>query len=343
MVKVKEIAAAVGVSPSVVSAVLNGSRHVRMSEATRAQVLAKIEELGYTANFAARSLRTSRSGVLAVVAPKLSNPVFAPMFDGIHDAAEESGYVIMLAEATRLVDGSRMLERILGHGQVDGTILRPSSGIDSAGVRSVFRGQAPIVVLDEVPDLAQPWLAIDDVAAGRVATEHLLERGHTRIGYLGGWFHAHATFQPLEGFRHNNLRRLDGYQAALSAAGIEPRTDYVIETDYTAHAGREAVKQLTALRDRPTAIVVNNATTSIGLVGGAIAAGLRVPDDLAVIAIHDIDMLSEVSPAISAVRMPMYELGYTGTKLAAKAIDGETFESYVIKDPPPHILHRETT
>ncbi|PZF84826.1 LacI family DNA-binding transcriptional regulator [Jiangella anatolica] len=343
MVTVKEIAAAAGVSPSVVSAVLHGSRHVRMSEATRALVLAKVEELGYTTNFAARSLRTARSGVLAVVAPKLSNPVFTPMLDGIHDAAEERGYVIMLAEAMRLVDGSRMLERILGHGQVDGTILRPSADLDSAGVRSMLQRDAPVVVLDEVPDRAQPWLAIDDAAAARVATEHLLERGHTRIGFLGGWLRPHATFRPREGFRHINLRRLDGYHAALRAAGIEPRAEDVIESDYAASAGRAAIERIVALPDRPTAFVVNNATTSVGVVGGAIAAGLRLPDDLAVVAIHDIDVLADVTPTISAVRMPMYELGHTGTTLLARAIEGERISSQVLTSPPPELRHRETT
>lgn len=342
MVTVKAIAAAVGVSPSVVSAVLNGSRHVRMSEATRAQILAKIEELGYTPNLAARSLRTARSGVLAVVAPKLSNPVFTPMLDGIHDAAEECGYAIMLAEATRLVDGSRMLERILGHGQVDGTILRPSSDIDSGGVRAVFEREAPIIVLDQVPEPEQPWLAIDDEAAGRVATEHLLTLGHTRIGFVGGWLHPHGDFRPAAGFRHSNLRRVDGYRAALTAAGITPRAEDVVESDHAAHAGRAAVAEVLARPDRPTALVVNNATTSIGVVGGAVQAGLRVPDDLAVVAIHDIDVLADVSPSISSVRMPMYELGHRGVHLLTRAIRGEALQSDII-DLPPVVVRREST
>ncbi|RXZ68640.1 LacI family DNA-binding transcriptional regulator [Agromyces albus] len=343
MVTVKSIAAAVGVSPSVVSAVLRGSRHVRMSDATRAKILEAIEEMGYTANFAARSLRTSRSGVLAVVAPKLSNPVFAPMLDGIHDAAEENGYAIMLAEAMRLVDGSRALERILGQGQVDGTILRPSSDVDSEGVRSVFKREAPILVLDEVPDAGQPWLAIDDVAAGRVAAEHLLELGHTRIGFLGGWFSAHQGFRPPAGFRHAGQRRLEGYREALQAAGIEPRPDDVIESDYAAHAGRVAVARIMELRDRPTAFVVNNATTSLGVVGGAIEAGLRVPEDLAIVAIHDIDVLEDVNPSITAVRMPMYELGHRGVTLVAHAIEGEEILSGIITSPPPELIRRRTT
>lgn len=340
MATVKSIAAAVGVSPSVVSAVLNGSRHVRMSDATRAKILQAVEEMGYTANLAARALRTSRTGVLAVVAPKLSNPVFAPMLDGIHDAAEENGYAVMLAEAMRLVDGSRALERILGQGQVDGTILRPSSDVDSEGVRSVFKREAPILVLDEVPETDQPWLAIDDVAAGRVATEHLLEQGHTRIGFLGGWFDAHQSFRPREGFRHAGRRRLEGYQLALQSAGIDPRPEDVIECDYTARAGHEAVARLSGIRDRPTAFVVNNATTSLGVVGGAIAAGLRVPEDLAVVAIHDIDVLEDMNPPITAVRIPMYELGHRGVTMVARAIEGEEMTSEVIASPAPELIRR---
>jgi LacI family transcriptional regulator len=343
MVTVKSIAAAVGVSPSVVSAVLNGSKHVRMSDTTRAKILEAIEEMGYTANLAARSLRTSRSGVLAVVAPKLSNPVFAPMLDGIHDAAEENGYAVMLAEAMRLVHGSRALERILGQGQVDGTILRPSSDVDSEGVRSVIKRDSPILVLDEVPDAGQPWLAIDDAAAGRAAAEHLLELGHTRIGFLGGWFSAHQDFRPPEGFRHAGQRRLEGYRGALEAAGIEPRPGDVIESDYTAHAGHAAVARILEIDDRPTAFVVNNATTSLGVVGGAIEAGLRVPEDLAIVAIHDIDVLEDVIPSITAVRMPMYELGHRGVALVARAIEGEAMPSGIITSPAPQLIRRRST
>lgn len=314
-----------------------------MSDATRTKVLEAIEEMGYTANLAARSLRTSRSGVLAVVAPKLSNPVFAPMLDGIHDAAEHNGYAVMLAEAMRLVDGSRALERILGLGQVDGTVLRPSSDVDSEGVRSVFKRESPILVLDEVPEAGQPWLAIDDVSAGRVAAEHLLELGHTRIGFLGGWFEAHQNFRPQVGFRHAGRRRLEGYQFALHAAGIESRAEDIIESDYTARAGYEAVARLAGLRDRPTAFVVNNATTSLGVVGGALGAGMRVPEDLAVVAIHDIDVLEDMNPPITAVRIPMYELGYRGVTMVARAIEGEEMISKVITSPAPELIRRRST
>ncbi|GAB3821902.1 LacI family DNA-binding transcriptional regulator [Tessaracoccus terricola] len=343
MATLKQVAEAVGVSPSVVSAVLNGSRHVRMSQATRAQILLKVEELGYAPNLAARSLRTSRSGVLALVAPKLSNPVFAPMFDGIHDAAEEKGYAIMLAEATRLVHGSQLLERILGHGQVDGTLLRPSSDLDPSSVQSVLEGKAPIVVLDKTPDTDQPWVAIDDEAAGRVAAEHLLARGHARIGFLGGWLGRHGDFRPAEGFRHSTLRRLDGFKAALRAAGLEPSDKDVIESDHGAHAGREAVMNVLKSPDRPSALVVNNATTALGVVGGAQRAGLRVPDDLAVVAIHDIDVLADVTPTISSVRMPMYELGYQGVLLLDQAVRGERIDPMLLDSPRPQVIVRESS
>jgi LacI family transcriptional regulator len=328
MATVKSIAAAAGVSPSVVSAVLHGSKHVRVSEATRSRVQRAVDEAGYVPNHAARALRLQRTGVLAMVLPKLENPVYHRLVDGIYDAADEHEYSVLLGDGVRVTSGSLMLQRLVGGGQVDGTLIRPASTMSQELLAQIRAGGAPIVILDGT-SVRDHWVALQDELGAHVATQHLIDKGHERIAYLGQTRYQHE--------------RVDGYRRALRESGLASPDDYVIHSEQGTHDGYEKFPALLALSPRPTAVVVNNTTTAVGVLAAASDAGVRVPDDLAVIGYHEISIAADLRPSLTTVEMPLYELGRAGVELMHAALTGEPANSRVITEPLPKVFERQST
>ncbi|WP_154792188.1 LacI family DNA-binding transcriptional regulator [Occultella kanbiaonis] len=328
MATVKSIAAAVGVSPSVVSAVLHGSKHVRVSESTRERVQRAVDEAGYVPNHAARALRLQRTGVLAMVLPKLENPVYHRLVDGIYDAADAHGYSVLLGDGIRVTSGSLMLQRLVGGGQVDGTLIRPASTMSPGLLAEIRAGGAPIVILDGVSE-RDHWVAVQDELGAHVATRHLIDKGHERIAYLG-----QTRYQQ---------ERVDGYRRALREAGLPTPDAYVFHSQQGPHDGYEVFGALLALDPRPTAVLVNNSTTAVGVLAAVSDAGLRMPDDLAMIGFHEIAIAADLRPSLTTLEMPLYELGRVGVELMHAALTGEPVESRRITEPLPRVIERQST
>ncbi|ACQ81626.1 transcriptional regulator, LacI family [Beutenbergia cavernae DSM 12333] len=325
----KEIARRAGVSVSVVSAVINGTKHTRMSDETRARVEAVIEELGYVPNDAARALRRQRSGTIAVVVEKIENPIYRDMFHGIYDAAEARGWAVVLGDARWMRSGSHFLARLLGQGSIDGIILRSEGLVDDEVVAHLRARPTPVIMVEGRHGLDGRWLAIDDAAAGRVATQHLIDLGHRQIEFAGG-----ERWVPT-------VERHRGYADAMRDAGLEPRD--AIRTGYGSQAGTEALTQIIASRRRPTALVVNNVLSGLGLYAAAHDAGIAIPDDLSVVAIHDADIADDLRPPLATVRMPMAELGARAVEAIAAILEDQSTRFGLVDDPAPVLLPRAST
>lgn len=332
MVTLKMLAERAGTSVSVVSAVINDSPHVRMSADTRERVLAEIKKANYVPNHAARSLRLARTQLLAVIIPSISRPVFEPLLDGIYAGAEESGDVVLLGDAGNLVSGSQLVERILGQGQVDGTLVRHSATLDGAIVDDLAARGAPLVVLDEVPDDRFTWVSLDEPLGCRVVTQHLLDLGHREIAFIGG----------VEAFS-GTKRRLQGFSDAMRDAGCRVRDEWVIFGPQLAEPGYEAMSSLIASGPIPTAVVANNIVTGRGIASAALDAGIRIPQDLSIAAFHDLPGADVDRPALTTVSMPMRELGLAGVRMFNRLRAGESVESRMITDPPPRLIDRGST
>jgi LacI family transcriptional regulator len=325
----KEIARRAGVSIAVVSAVINGTTHTRMSDETRARVEAVIEEMGYVPNDAARALRRQRAGTIAVVVEKIDNPVYREMFHGIYEAAEARGWAVVLGDTVWMRSGSSFLARLLGRGSIDGILLRHDGIIDAEVMRHLRAQQTPVVALDGRHSPESRWLTIDDDAAGHVATMHLLDLGHREIAYVGGgqWF--------------TTSTRYDGHVRAMREAGLDAGP--LIATEFGFDAGARGLHEALARTPRPTAIVVNNVISGVGTLAAAHDAGVRVPDDLSVIAIHDTDIADHVRPSLSTVRMPMRELGVRAVDEIAAALEGVPPRPGVLTEPAPVVVQRAST
>lgn len=329
MATLKDLAERAGVSVSLVSAVLNDNKHVRMSEKTRERVLAEIKKANYVPNHAARSLRLSRTNVLAVIIPQISRPVYEPLLRGIYAGAEELGYAVLLGDAAQLVSGSQLVERILGQGQVDGTMVRHSATLDQRIVTELSQRQAPLLVLDQVDQPGFHWVSLDETAGAAVGVRHLIELGHRDIAFLGGI----AEFSGTQ-------RRLTGYRQAMAEAGLRVREDWIAYCIQDPDAGYRLASEFLARDDRPSAVFVNNIVAAHGVAVAAADLGIQVPRDLSLVAFHDVPFADFDRPAITTVAMPMHKLGLQGVRMFERLRQGENVEPVVITDPPPRLVVR---
>ncbi|TWD84532.1 LacI family transcriptional regulator [Kribbella amoyensis] len=322
----RDIARMAGVSVAVVSAVLNGTTHTRMSEATRARVIQAMENLDYQPNQAARSLRLNRTGMIALILHKLDNPVYTHLLRGVYGAAAERGGTVLLGDAETMRSGSQFVTRLLSHGTVDGILIRDDSLFDDDVVAELRSHPKPILSLDYAQD--HPWVGIDDCRAGEIATRFLLNLRHRRIVFIGG-----AT-------GHAFRQRYLGYQQEMQQAGLEPAPH--LATGFGEQAGADGLRQALQLPAAPTAVVVNNVMSAVGVLAAARDLGIAVPDQLSVVGIHDVGLMEHLRPAVTAVRMPMYELGRAGVHGLYELMAGRPCTGGIIADPEPELVVRDS-
>jgi DNA-binding LacI/PurR family transcriptional regulator len=299
--RLKDVAVLADVSVKTVSNVVNDYPYVRAT--TRARVQEAIEQLGYRPNIAARNLRSGRSGVIALAVPELDAPYFAELAHHVVGAAMERGWTVLVDETGQtphraLRDRERSAVAGIRGQLIDGVILSPLA-LDEADLARY--GSVPLVLLGErLGSHLADHVAINNSAAAATATQHLLDIGRRRIGVIGT--------QPPP-FGHSARQRLQGYRAALRAAGIRYDESLVVPAPEWRRAdGLTGVRQLLALPRPPDALFCLNDLLALGAVRGLSEAGVRVPEDVAVVGFDDIEesrfsvpTLTSVSPDKAAI------------------------------------------
>jgi DNA-binding LacI/PurR family transcriptional regulator len=278
MVRLRDVAAHAGVSIRTVSNVVNDFQYVAPS--TRARVQASIDALGYRPNVAARNLRRGRTGLLALVVPEIDSPYFSDLAARTVRIAEDDGWTVLIDQT----DGDAGRERRLLHGErsqlVDGVIFSPWSM--SAEELASRQDATPIVLLGEHAG-APPvdHVVIDNVGAAQEAVEHLLAGGRADIAALG--------VQPALGNETAHQRQL-GYRRALSVAGQAWRANREAPVTSLHRAeGHRAMSELLATGDRPDAVFCFSDQLALGALRAVVDAGLRVPEDIALVGFDDIE------------------------------------------------------
>jgi DNA-binding LacI/PurR family transcriptional regulator len=289
-VRLRDVALHAGVSVKTVSNVVNGYAHV--SVATRERVEASLAALDYRANVSARSLRTGRSGVFALAVPALDMPYFAELTRYVVQEAETLGYTVLVDQT----DGLRERERLIATGVrshlIDGLILSPMA-MDAPEL-SALGHETPIVLLGEKIDRAPiDHVAFDNVAAACLATEHLLGLGRRRIAAIG----YQAEAEALSGVA--NVRRA-GYEQALRAAGVAVDPALTREV-HRYRRGEGASAMLSLLSEGPDAVLCFNDLLALGALHALSRQGVRVPQDVAVVGIDDIEDGRFSTPTLSTI------------------------------------------
>ncbi|GII00981.1 LacI family DNA-binding transcriptional regulator [Planobispora takensis] len=307
-VSIKEVAARAGVSPGTVSNVLN--RPAKVAPGTRERVRRAIHELGFVRHGSASTLRAGHSRTVGLSVIDIGNPFFTEIAAGVEEMASERGYAVILGNSA----GSRTKEernlRVLAEQRVRGVLITPSDQ-DLARLDRLRERGISVVLVDHPghrPD--QCAVAVDDVAGGRAAVAHLLAGGARHVAYVTG---------PLT-IRQCAERR-QGALAALEAAGLDPDRLEIVETAaMTARAGERAAGDL--LRDGlPEAIFCANDLLALGVLRTLLQAGVRVPDDVALMGYDDIDFAAASAVSLSSMRQPTHQLGRTATELLLDECD----------------------
>lgn len=314
---IKDVAARANVSYQTVSRVINNSE--RVSDATRNRVMAAIEELNYRPSLAARSLPGHRTFVIGLIIPYtpdylIRDPNLLGQISGADAEACLRGYNLLLSTTGNSNLGLNAYERFMNNHVADGALVVETAA-SAAGNLLLQQRDYPYVVLGYESGTANSaFVHNDDIGGAKKATEYLLKKGHRRIGIING---------PPIGAVLTMQRRVEGYQQALAEAGVLYHPELMTYGDYTRASGVEAVKQLMALPERPTAIFALNDRMAIGAIAELQRMGLRVPDDIAVVGFDDIPSGADFSPALTTVRQPSRDIGQRAAQLLFRLINGE--------------------
>lgn len=331
MATVNDVARLAGVSTGTVSRVLSGDESLRVRPETRDRVIEAARKLDYTPNHAARSLRRSRAGLLGIAVHDTTNPVYAAIMEGAQQAAIEAGYMMLVADVDALASDEALFRRLVSSGALDGLLLQRVGSSADVFVSRVVSTRMPFVLINEPPGGEASCVSADDVAAARLGTDHLLDLGHQRIGLL--------TTSP----DHERSRlRAVGWSTALEERGLRADLNAVRDGGQSAHAGYGAMRDLLASGTDVTAVVVSNVLSGLGALRACADLGVRVPEELSIVAIHDVELGETSVPRLTVVALPLAEMGRTAITLLVERIEGKA-PRHVTLEQGPRLIVRESS
>jgi LacI family transcriptional regulator len=326
-----DIAREANVSQSTVSRVINNNP--RVSEATRKRVKNAMARFGYAPNAAARTLITGRSNLIGLVVSNITNPFYPEVIETIVATAAEHDYNVILCNTRESLKlQTAYLELLIEH-QVDGAILT-SSLLDSEGLMAQAGiDRIPLVMVNRtVAGLGVDSVHMDNKAAGILVARHLVDLGHRAIAFVGG---VEAT--------STNSARLAGFRTELNALRVTLRDEYVVHREFTRGSGYALTQQLLTLPSRPTALFCADDLIALGAMDALLDAGLRVPQDVAVVGVDDVQAASLRQVGLTTVRQPTAEMGRRAVQLLLERMrggsDGEPIE-IVLR---PRLIVRRTS
>lgn len=314
----KDIARDLGVSVITISKVLRN--HPDVGDETRERVLARVRELDYRPNLAARSLVTGRSYLVGLVVPDLLHPFFAEIAKSLSEALRKSGYYLIVSSS----DEDAELEEA----EIDQLLARRLDTLIVASCRTtvdmffrIEKQKTPYVLIDRsLPGLLANFVGVDDEAAGRLATKHLIEIGCKRIAHIRG-----PETSPA-------LQRLEGYRRALAQAGLQSLENFIItepKGDVEARQrGAEAMEKLLTLDPRPDGVFCFNDPLAIGAMNRALNEGLRIPEDMAIIGCGNLHYDDSLRVPLSSIDQHSRRIGEEAARIALTILNS--------KIPPKH-------
>jgi len=314
MVTMKDVARRAGVSTATVSHVINETRFV--SDELKARVYQAMRELNYYPNAIARSLRRRRTHNLAIIVPDISYPFLAEVARGVEDTGFELGYNVILCDSNGNLEKEATCIGLLREQKVEGIVF-VAAGESSSHVQALIEQGIPVIVCDrELPEVEVDTVIADNVGSGYQATEYLIGLEHRRIGCIAG--------PPMLEISN---KRVGGYKRALEQHGIPLREESIARGDFRCRGGYEAMGELLALDEPPTAVFACNDLMAIGAICAASQKRLRIPQDVAIVGCDDVALASFTNPSLTTVAQPKHEMGAAAVEMLVKRIGD--------KDRPP--------
>ena len=328
-VTLQHVAAAAGVSKATASLAL--SNNPRISEATRQRVLEAVESLGYVYNQRAASLRTQRSYTIGLIVKDVTNPFNAEMTSGAESILAEHDYSLVLATTDDALDKQSRIVKTMLERDVEGLILGPVAGTTTESLQSMMQHCALVLTNPYYEDLDADSVGMDDENGTNWALQHLIQQGHRRIAFVGG-FSTSSTRQ----------RRVESYRQALEEGGINSDPALCIDGPVTRRGGFDAIRHLLNMAEPPSAAYCYSDVIAFGMMLGLRAAGLETGADFAVIGFDDVPEASLWHPSLTTVSSDPRGLGESAAGLMLRRIaapDAPTRRIIM----PSHLVVRDST
>jgi DNA-binding LacI/PurR family transcriptional regulator len=313
-VTIKDVARVANVAPSTVSRVIANSP--RISEKTKERVREVMDQLGYHPNFIARSLASQSTRAIGLVMPSstdvvFQNPFFPTVLTGLSEGAHSKQYALHMTTGKtedEIFDG--VVAMVQG-GRVDGVVLLYSK-VEDRVIAYLRERDFPFVVIGKPfkDDENISYVDNDNFKAGKEVTEHLIQLGHDRIGFIGGNLDLVVT-----------VERLLGYEKALRNSGLTLIDDYIVNDEFLRESGQDAVKELLSLENPPTAMVVADDLMALGVLNKLDEMGIAVPEDISIVSFNNVLIAEMARPPLTSVDINIFDLGYQAAKSLIQKIE----------------------
>jgi DNA-binding LacI/PurR family transcriptional regulator len=324
-VTISDVAEVAGVSKQTVSRVINDRPNV--ADHTRGRIKAVINKLGYQPDPIARSMRGS-SHTLGCITPNLSDYNFSSIVQAAQAEARKAGFFLLTGSAPTEDDVQPLLNEIMNR-RVDGLlVINPRDDNRFLHLLPLIEQGTPIVYIKNTPVEEQvSAVSLDDEAGGYLATQHLIQLGHTKIAAIQGLTNEECTKGRMAGFRK-----------AFREAGLELNPKLLAKGDWSASSGYQAINDLLKNGDDFSAVFAHNDRMAVGAIQALRESGFEIPQDISVIGYDDIPLSSYFDPPMTTVRQPMEEFGRIGAQILIEALNNRFFKPQIVRLAPELII-----
>jgi len=332
-VTLREVALRAGVHPSTVSRALNAATRGLVNDATTERVLRAARELGYRPNSMARGLKINKSFTIGMLLPDLTNPLFPPIVRGIEDILGAVDYTLILGNTDNDAEREQHLIASMMDRRVDGLILATAHRKTPAIDQLVAAG-VPVVLVNRTVDTPQvPAVTADDHAGIGLAVRHLVELGHTKIAHVGGPQHVST-----------GLARYQSFLAWMKTESRGADPELVVFADwYHEDPGAKAFRSLLDRRIEFSAVVAANDLIAIGCYAVLADAGRSIGDDISIVGYNDIPFADKLSPPLTTIRIPHYQIGVKAAELMLDILEDAERTGPVSIRLAPSLVVRQST
>ncbi len=329
---IKDIAAKLNLHYTTVSRALRD--HPDVNEETRRAVKDLARRMNYQPNYLARSLKRQRSNSIGVIVPEIRHHFFSTVISGIEEVATNAGYVILVAQSNEQIEREKLNLNAFISSHVSGLIISISQTTTSSDHFKRFLDQGgKIVFFDRVcEDIETSKVIVNDYEGAFLATEYLIKKGYSRIRHLAG---------------SRNLKisenRYRGFVDALKKYGKNVNQDYVYWGGFQEKDGREGMRFLLSLPEPPDAIFAVNDPVAIGAYEVIQKNNLKIPDDVGIVGFSNNPISAFVSPPLTTIHQPAFEMGKKATELLLEQINNDTKDAFVVKEVlKTHLIIRKS-
>ena len=325
---ISEVAEMLGVSKSTVSRAINGTKGV--GDELRQKVLDFVDEIGYKPNTLAQGLSKGKVNIIALILGDIRNPFYADLTFNIQTELSEKGYMVMVFnseyEAEREIEFLKLITQFNFAGLILITAQKDQM------VEMLDEMDIPKVLVNRIlPSYSGDSVLTDNFRAGYLAVMHLLDLGHKNIGFVRGPSASSASTQ-----------RYEGYRQALLSFGLPFNQAYIYSSDLKMETGQDIAGQILAERDRPSAVVVVNDMTAVGLLVGCRKQGLRIPEDLSIISFDNINFAAMAGIELTTFSQHVDKMSKEATRLMLKQLENREVKSERVIIEPTLIVRKTT-